>query len=79
MNQVKLLREIREMRFEEAREGIPCEQLERTAWNDDCMSFDKLQLQIPVHQHCSHFVKARVRVHRYSDGAPAIFHGRGVG
>jgi len=31
MNQAKLLQEIQKMRFEEAREGIPCEQLERAA------------------------------------------------
>jgi len=42
------------------------------------MSLKKLQLQIPEHQHRGHFVKAKVRVHRHPDSAPAIFHGRGA-
>ena len=32
-------------------------------------------LQIPVDQHRCHYVKARVRVHRYANGNLAVFHG----
>ena len=54
---------------------ILCEQFERTVGNDNCVRFEGLFLQIPAAQHRCHFVKAKVKVHRYSDGCVAIFHG----
>lgn len=54
---------------------ILCEQFERTVGNDNCVRFEGLSLQIPASQHRCHFVKAKVRVHRYPDGCLAIFHG----
>ena len=54
---------------------VLCEQFERTVGHDNCVQFDKLKLQIPADRHRCHFVKARVRVHRYPDGWLAVFHG----
>lgn len=54
---------------------ILCEQFERTVGNDNCVRFEGLSLQIPASRHRCHFVKAKVRVHRYTDGSLAIFHG----
>ncbi|MDR2091816.1 MAG: hypothetical protein LBP58_00620 [Azoarcus sp.] len=52
-------------------DGILCEQFERTAGNDNCVRFEDLHLQIPAERHRCHYVKAKVRVHRYPDGALA--------
>jgi transposase len=52
-----------------------CEQYERTVGKDNCIRFDGLILQIPVDRHRCHYVKAKVRVHRYADGNLAVFHG----
>ena len=54
---------------------IVCEHYERTVGRDNCVSFESKRLQIPAHTHRYHFVKARVRVHRYPDGRLAVFHG----
>jgi hypothetical protein len=54
---------------------ILCEQVERTVGNDNCVQFEKLKLQIPADRHRCHFVKAKIRVHRYPDGRLAVFHG----
>ena len=54
---------------------ILCEQYERVVGGDNCVSFNKLNLQIPVDKHRCHYVKVKVRVHRYSDGNLAVFHG----
>ena len=56
-------------------DDILCEQIERTVGNDNCVSFEKLKLQIPADRHRHHYVKTKVRVHRYGDGNLAIFHG----
>jgi len=56
-------------------EDILCEQYERTVGNDNCVRFEGLILQIPADRHRCHYVKARVRVHRYANGALALFHG----
>ena len=56
-------------------DDILCEQIERTVGNDNCVSFEKLKLQIPADRHRSHYVKAKVKVHRYGDGHLALFHG----
>ena len=56
-------------------EQILCEHFERTVANDNCVRFEGLILQIPADRHRAHYVKAKVRVHRYSRGTLAIFHG----
>ena len=56
-------------------DDILCEYHERTVGNDNCVRFNALSLQIPADQHRTHYVKAKVRVHRYGDGTLAIFHG----
>jgi hypothetical protein len=52
-----------------------CEQYERTVSADNCVRFEGLILQIPLDRHRCHYVKARVRVHRYADGSLAVFYG----
>ena len=54
---------------------ILCEQFERTVGKDNCVRFEGLVLQIPSDRHRCHYVKAKVRVHRYPDGTLAVFHG----
>jgi transposase len=54
---------------------ILCEQTERTVGKDNCVRFEGLTLQIPSDRHRCHYVKAKVRVHRYQDGTLAVFHG----
>lgn len=54
---------------------ILCEQFERKVGNDNCVPFEGLVLQIPPDQYRCHYVKASVRVHRYTSGELAIFHG----
>lgn len=56
-------------------EDILCEQHGRTVGNDNCVRFDRLILQIPPDQYRYHYVRVKVRVHRYLDGNLAIFHG----
>ena len=56
-------------------DDILCEQFERTVGADNCVRFEKLILQIPADRHRCHYVKAKVRVHRYGDGHLAVFHG----
>jgi hypothetical protein len=56
-------------------EDILCEQFERTVGHDNCVRFENLRLQIPADRHRCHYVKAKVRVHRYLDDTLAIFHG----
>ncbi len=58
-----------------ALDDILCEQFERTVSADNCVRFDGMILQIPADQHRCHYVKARVRVNRYANGAIALFHG----
>jgi transposase len=55
---------------------ILCIQEERQVGNDNCVSFNRLKLQIPASPLRAHFVKARVKVRQYHDGALAIFHGQ---
>ena len=54
---------------------ILCEQHERTVGNDNCVSFEGLNLQIPADEFRYHYVRTRVRVHRYVDATLALFHG----
>ena len=55
---------------------ILCVQEERQVGNDNCVSFNRLKLQIPESPLRSHFVKAKVKVRQYPDGSHAIFFGQ---
>jgi hypothetical protein len=54
---------------------ILCEQHERTVGNDNCVSFNRMSRQLPADEMRYHYVRARVRVHRYVDATLAVFHG----
>ena len=54
---------------------ILCEQHERTAGNDNCVSIEGLSLQLPADELRNHCVRTRVRVRRYVDAMLAIFDG----
>jgi transposase len=54
---------------------ILCVQEERQVGNDNCVSFNRLKLQMPESPLRAHFVKTRVTVRQYPDGTHAIFHG----
>lgn len=61
--------------FAGALEDILCVQEDRTVGNDNTVRYTNRVLQIPQDRHRRHYVKARVRVHEYPDGALAVFHG----
>lgn len=54
---------------------ILCTQEERKVGNDNCVSYNRLRLQIPESPLRAHFVRATVKVRQYPDGTHAIFHG----
>lgn len=56
-------------------DDILCEQNERTVGADNCVSFEGKKLQIPANRYRCHYVRVRVRIHRYMDCSLAIFHG----
>lgn len=56
-------------------DDILCERYDRTVSNDNCISFEGLSLQIPADAYRCHYVKAKVRVHKYLDGTFGVFHG----
>lgn len=56
-------------------EHILCEQHERTVTSDNCVAFDNITLQIPPDKYRCHYVRAKVNIHRHTDGSLAIFHG----
>lgn len=56
-------------------DDILCEQYERVVGADNCVRYEKMSLQLPPDKYRCHYVKARVRVHRYVDATLAIFHG----
>lgn len=56
-------------------DDILCEHHQRTVGKDNCVSFEGKSLQIPEDRHRMHYVKTKVRVHRYPDGRLAVFHG----
>lgn len=56
-------------------EEILCEHHQRVVGRDNCVTFEGLRLQIPADTHRCHYVKVKVRLHRYPDGSLAIFHG----
>lgn len=54
---------------------ILCVQEERTVGNDNTVRHQRRILQIPADKHRHHYVRCKVRVHEYPDGALAVFHG----
>lgn len=58
-----------------ALDEVLCEHFERTVGADNCVAFEGRKLQLPASGHRMHYVKVKVRVHRYCDGRLAIFHG----
>jgi transposase len=52
-----------------------CAQEERVVDRVNTVSWGRLKLQLPQSPLRAHYVKARVRVHEYPDGALAVFHG----
>lgn len=56
-------------------DDILCEQYERTVTADNCVSFDGKMLQIPANKYRCHYVRVKVRIHRYLDSSLAVFHG----
>ncbi len=52
-----------------------CETYERVVGKDNGVAFEGMALQIPQDRHRMHYVKVKVRVHRYPDGRLALFHG----
>lgn len=56
-------------------EDTLCEHHERTVSPDNCVSFEGRTLQIPPDEYRCHYVRIKVRVHRYTDGSMSIFHG----
>ena len=58
-------------------DDILCHQYERTVTADNCLltGFEGKTLQIPADKYQCHYVKVKVRVHRYTDGSLAVFHG----
>ncbi len=54
---------------------ILCEHYDRTVGNDNCVKFNGLVLQIPADRYRYHYVRTKVKVHRYPNGQLAIFHG----
>lgn len=52
-----------------------CEQHDRTVGHDNCVSFEKIILQIPADQYRCNYIKAAVKVHRYHDGTMGIYYG----
>ena len=54
---------------------ILCVQEERRVGGDNCVSYNRLKLQIPESPLRAHFVKAKVKVRQYHDGTHAIFLG----
>ena len=54
---------------------VLCLKAERTVGNDNCVAYKGRKLQIPPRRHRCHYVRAKVSVHEYEDGAVAVFHG----
>lgn len=56
-------------------DDVLCEHFERTVNADNCVSFERMTLQIPANRYRCHYVRVKVQIHRYLDGSLAIFHG----
>jgi transposase len=58
-----------------ALQDLLCLQEERVVGKDNCVQYKGRSLQIPANAYRHHYVKTTVRVHEYSDGGLAVFHG----
>lgn len=56
-------------------DDVLCEHFERTVGGDNCVAFEGRKLQIPPSGQRMQYVKVKVRVHRYTNGCLAVFHG----
>ena len=56
-------------------DNILCLQNERVVGRDNCVSYGGMKLQIPADRHRLQYAKSRVRVHEYTNGEIAVFHG----
>jgi len=56
-------------------EDVLCIQEDRVVGADNCVTWNRRNLQIPPQRHRRHYVRATVRVHEYPDGSLAIFDG----
>tara|TARA_B100002003_G_C14138993_1_gene547773 strand:- start:571 stop:819 length:249 start_codon:yes stop_codon:yes gene_type:complete len=56
-------------------DDVLCEQYERTVGADNCIRFEGIIIRIPKDKYRFHYVKTKIRVHRYGDGSLALFHG----
>jgi len=54
---------------------VLCVQDERIVARDNTVAYNGLRLQLPASPARAHYVKARVKVRHYPDGALAVFHG----
>jgi transposase len=54
---------------------ILCIEQERVVAHDNTVAYEGRTLQLPESPVRAHYVKARVKVHQYPDGALAVFHG----
>ena len=52
-----------------------CERAARTVGKDNCVRFDGRVLQLPAVKHRYHYIKAKVKVCRHTDGTLSVFHG----
>ncbi len=56
-------------------DNIFCERHERQVRKNNYIEFEGLTLQIPVDRHRHHYIKAKVKVLRRTDGALSWWHG----
>ena len=56
-------------------DDILCEQVARSVGKDNCVRLDGLVLQIPADRYRHHYIKAKVKVCRHTDGTVSVFHG----
>ena len=56
-------------------DDILCVQEARTVGKDNCVRLDGRVLQIPADRHRYHYIKAKVKVCRHTDGTLSVFHG----
>jgi len=54
---------------------VLCHEEERQVGPDNTVTFQRLRLQIPPSPLRAHYVRATVRVRRYTDGQYGLFHG----
>ena len=56
-------------------DAILCEPRERSVGRDNCVRFERLNLQLPPDRRRPHHLKAKVKVRRHMDGTLSVWHG----